>query len=211
MPCAHMERILQGIRRFRSDVFPALRTRFESLVKDGQQPRTLLIGCADSRVPFETLLDVGPGELFIVRVAGNIVPRYGTYVGGVTASIEFAVTQLPISDVIVCGHSHCGAMRAILEPDRVRDLPAVRDWVGFSDDVRQRVHDLGPELTEAERVDRAVKTNVVLALENLRTFPCVQDRLAAKAIRLHGWTFEIETGRVFEHDDVTKAWRDLSA
>ena len=109
-----MDKIVEGIKRFRRDIYPGLKPRYDEMIKSGQKPHALIIGCSDSRVAFETMTGCGPGELFIVRNAGNIIPAYGKQVGGVTASIEFAVTALPIRDVIVCGHTHCGAMAALL-------------------------------------------------------------------------------------------------
>jgi carbonic anhydrase len=204
-----MRKIIEGIRRFRRETYPQLKPRYDELVTSGQKPKTLMIGCSDSRVAFETLTGCGPGELFIVRNAGNIVPHYGHFVGGVTASIEFAVTQLPIEHIIVCGHTHCGAIRALLNPETIKDAPAVRDWVNFSSEAAERVKRV--DKSTPERHHRAaIAENVILQMENLRTFPCLTEKLASKQVRLHGWVYEIEIGDVVEYDEQTKRWLSLT-
>jgi carbonic anhydrase len=204
-----MRKIIEGIRRFRRETYPQLKPRYDQLVTSGQKPKTLMIGCSDSRVAFETLTGCGPGELFIVRNAGNIVPHYGTYVGGVTASIEFAVTQLPIEHIIVCGHTHCGAIRALLNPETIKDAPAVRDWVNFSSEAADRVKRVDKSSPE-RHVRAAIAENVILQMENLRTFPCLEEKLAREQVRLHGWVYEIENGDVVEYDEATKRWLSLT-
>ena len=206
---ANVDKIVEGVRRFRRDVYPQLKPQYEQLIKSGQKPRALIIGCSDSRVAFETLTGCRLGELFIVRNAGNIVPHYGTYVGGVTASIEFAVTQLPIEDIIVCGHTHCGAITALLKPETIKDMPAVRDWVNFSAEAAARVKRADKQNPESH-LRAAIAESVKLQVENLRTFPCLAEKLANKSVRLHGWVYEIENGDVVEYDETNQRWLSLT-
>ncbi|MCA8914398.1 MAG: carbonic anhydrase [Planctomycetes bacterium] len=204
-----MDKIVEGIRRFRRDIYPGLKPRYDELVKTGQKPHALVIGCSDSRVAFESLTGCGPGELFIVRNAGNIIPQYGKYMGGVTASIEFAVTALPIRDVIVCGHTHCGAMSALLKPEMSTDMPAVQKWVSFARQAKRRI---GKEHTHVfdTHLREAIAENVKLQVEHLRTYPCIEKKLKSGEIRLHGWVYEIENGDVVEHDETNNRWLSLT-
>ena len=204
-----MDEIIQGIRKFRRDTYPQLKPLYDKLVREGAKPRVLVIGCSDSRVAFEALTGCGPGELFIVRNVGNIVPRYGAFMGGVTASIEFAVMQFPIEHVIVCGHTHCGAMTALLKPEQSLEMPAVQKWVAFANIAKQRI-----ERADTHVFDRhlraAIAENVKLQLENLATFPCVEERVRAGKLKLHGWVYEIENGDVVEWDAPTQKWLSLT-
>ena len=204
-----MDKIVEGIRRFRRDVYPGLKPLYDEMIKSGQKPHALVIGCSDSRVAFEAMTGCGPGELFIVRNAGNIIPQYGKYMGGVTASIEFAVHALPIRDVIVCGHTHCGAMSALLKPEMSTDMPAVQKWVSFARQAKRRI---GKEHTHVfdRHLREAIAENVKLQVENLRTYPCIQEKLKSGQIRLHGWVDEIENGDVVEHDEATNRWLSLT-
>jgi carbonic anhydrase len=204
-----MDKIVEGIRRFRRDIYPGLKPRYDELVRTGQKPHALVIGCSDSRVAFETLTGCGPGELFIVRNAGNIIPAYGKQMGGVTASIEFAVNVLPIRDVIVCGHTHCGAMAALLRPETSNDMPAVQKWVSFARQAKRRI---GKEHTHEfdKHLREAVAENVKLQVENLRTYPCIQQKLKSGQIRLHGWVYELENGDVVEYDEPGQRWLSLT-
>lgn len=204
-----MDKIVEGIRRFRRDIYPGLKPLYDDLVKTGQKPHALVIGCSDSRVAFESLTGCGPGELFIVRNAGNIIPQYGKYMGGVTASIEFAVKALPIRDVIVCGHTHCGAMAALLRPETSTDMPAVQKWVSFAKQAKRRI---GKEHTHAfdTHLREAIAENVKLQVEHLRTYPCIQEKIKSGQIRLHGWVYEIENGDVVEHDEADNRWMSLT-
>jgi carbonic anhydrase len=204
-----MDKIVEGIKRFRRDIYPGLKPRYDEMISGGQKPYALIIGCSDSRVAFETLTGCGPGELFIVRNAGNIIPPYGKQIGGVTASIEFAVNALPIRDVIVCGHTHCGAMAALLKPEFAADMPAVQKWVGFARQAKRRIskehtRDFDCHLREA------IAENVKLQLENLRTYPCIEKKLKAGQIRLHGWVYEIENGDVVAYDEPGDRWISLT-
>ena len=204
-----MDKIVEGIRRFRREIYPDLKPLYDEMVRSGQKPHALIIGCSDSRIAFETMTGCGPGELFIVRNAGNIIPPYGKQFGGVTASIEFAVTALPIRDVIVCGHTHCGAMAALLKPEISSDMQAVQKWVGFARQAKRRI---GKEHTHEfdSHLREAVAENVKLQLEHLATYPCIEQKLKSGQIRLHGWVYEIENGDVLEYNEPDQRWLSLT-
>lgn len=190
-----MEKIAAGVHRFRNYIFPHLRGMFGSLA-EGQQPHALMISCSDSRVVPNLITDTRPGELFIERNPGNISPIYDkTAMGGVSASIEYAVAVLQVPNIIVCGHSDCGAMKGILAPKAVKKLAAVAHWLSF-----------GPKLEEVEGIDDPAERlrvltelNVLMQIENLKTHPSVAKAYKRGDIGLHGWMFDIETG-------VVRAW-----
>ncbi|HEX8199976.1 MAG TPA: carbonic anhydrase [Isosphaeraceae bacterium] len=194
-----MNKLLNGIRHFRSRVVRPRHQFFRRLAL-GQQPETLFITCSDSRIDPNLLTQTGLGELFVLRNAGNIVPAHGTNPGGEAATIEFAVSQLGIKDIVVCGHSHCGAMTGLLAPEALAGLPAVSAWLAHAEPTRRIVEEAYGHLREESRLEAAIRENVLVQLENLRTYPVVAERLARGDLRLHGWVYQIEDGQVFVHD-----------
>jgi carbonic anhydrase len=197
-------RLIDGVRQFREQVFPDRRQQFKRLA-DGQNPNTLFITCADSRIVPELFTQTEPGELFVCRNIGNVVPAYGEMLGGVSAVVEYACVALGVSDIIVCGHSDCGAMKALLDPDsaQLRGMPTVRSWLRNAEAARSVVAATQPELEGAERVQALVLQNVRTQIGHLRTHPSVAARLATGRIALHGWVYQIETGDVQRIDDIT--------
>jgi len=194
-----MQKLVEGIHQFQSDIFSSKQRLFERLV-EGQHPLALFITCSDSRIDPSLLTQTDPGELFIMRNAGNIVPPYGTIHGGEAATIEFAVSALGVRDIVICGHSHCGAMSGLLAPDKLEDLPAVRDWLSYADSTQRIMRENYAHLTNASaRLTATVEENVLVQLENLRTHPTVAAALARKQINLHGWVYKFETGQVFAY------------
>ena len=172
----------------------------------------MFIGCADSRVVPEMLTQQGPGGLFVVRNAGNIIPPYGPQPGGVTASIEYAVSVLGVPDIVVCGHSGCGAMTALLSGvEKLKELPAVAMWLHYADAARDAVAD--PNLFESDeaRLDALVHENVLAQLDNLLTHPVVADAIGACQLRLHGWVFDIKHGVVETYDAQTARFVPISS
>ena len=142
-----------------------------------------------------------PGDLFVLRNAGNLVPPHGAAPdSGEAATIEYAVTALKIRDVIVCGHTLCGAMQALLHPETLADLPQMRRWLGHAEATRQIIAANYQAIPEESRWKAAVEENVLVQLENLRTHPCVAAGLAAGTLKLHGWVFKLEAGQVFAYD-----------
>lgn len=209
-----MERLHQGIHHFQANYFAKNRALFERLAESGQRPETLFITCSDSRVIPELITNAAPGELFIVRNVGNIVPDvHRGVVGGVSAAIEFAVEVLNVESVIVCGHTGCGALDAMLHPERVRHLKFVNRWlaeaVGTS--LPSLLSERYGELQGEARMKAAVQENVLLQLENLRSFDFLAKRLDEGRISISGWVFDIPTGRVFDYDPIAEQFFELGA
>jgi carbonic anhydrase len=194
-----MQKLIQGIHRFREQNFRPLQGLFAEL-STGQQPETLFITCSDSRIDPNLLTRSMPGELFILRNAGNIVPPHGAAAGGEAATIEFAVAALGVKDIIVCGHSDCGAVKALLHPDAVASLPAVAAWLSHAETTRRIVRDNYGHLAGDPLVTAAIEENILVQLENLRTLPAVASRLVRGDLHLHGWVYVIGTGEVFAYD-----------
>lgn len=190
-------RLFQGIQYFQERVFGSKKALFRRLSR-GQSPLALFITCSDSRINPNMLTQTEPGELFILRNAGNLVPTPGG-VSGSAATVEFALKALHIHDAIVCGHSQCGAMQALLAPDTLRDLPAVSSWLGHARDILPDVEAKAAHLAPADKLNFAIERNVLLQLDHLRAYPFVADALAAGQLRLHGWVYHIESGQVTVH------------
>jgi carbonic anhydrase len=196
-----MQKLIQGIHQFQNENFRPLQGLFEQLSK-GQSPDTLFITCSDSRIDPNLLTRSKPGELFILRNAGNIVPPHGAANGGEAATIEFAVAALGVKDIIICGHSHCGAMQGLLQPEKVSSLPAVASWLAHAETTRRVVRDNYGHLDGDRLATATVEENVLVQLENLRTLPAVASRLVRGDLHLHGWVYKIETGEVFAYDSI---------
>ncbi|MGN6544966.1 MAG: carbonic anhydrase [Aureliella sp.] len=194
-----MQTLLAGLHRFQSDVFGHMKEFFQGL-SHGQKPEALFITCSDSRVNPNLITQTRPGELFILRNAGNIVPPYGSAPSGEAATIEFAVGGLGIRHVIICGHSHCGAMSGLIDPESIRDFPSVRAWLTHAEGTRRIMEEKYAERTGNARLTTAVQENVLMQLENLKTHPVIATGLANNQLKLHGWVYKFETGEVFEYD-----------
>lgn len=190
-----MQRLIQGIHQFQQDGFRPLQNLFSELAK-GQAPETLFITCSDSRIDPNMLTRSKPGDLFILRNAGNIVPPHGAG-GGEAATIEFAVAGLGVKDVIICGHSHCGAMNGLLHPDQLADLPATAAWLRHAETTGRIIRENYGHLDGARLLTATIEENVLVQLEHLRTLPAVASRLVRGDLKLHGWVYKIETGEVF--------------
>jgi carbonic anhydrase len=166
---------------------------------NGQSPQALFITCSDSRVVPSLITAARPGDLFELRTAGNIVPAHCPgRPSGEAATLEYAVEVLGVADVVVCGHSHCGAVGALVRGDDLAAVPAVQEWLTHAAP-RHLASDTAAPEAGAEVIAEAVRRHVVAQLMNLRTYPCVQQRLKQGRLRLHGWFYEIETGAVYAH------------
>ena len=189
------DELLQRLRRFHSHTFPGVQEQFQNLVRDGQHPTILFIGCSDSRLVPYLLTGTGPGDLFIVRNVGAFVPPYDGSSGyhGTSAAIEFAVLNLQVSRIVVCGHSHCGGIRALYEevPPLAKNLAA---WLELG---REAVL---PVCTSPEALRRTEQRAVVLQLERLMDYPMVRQQVDAGRLSLHGWHYVIEDGEVHVFD-----------
>ncbi|MFI8445710.1 carbonic anhydrase [Streptomyces rochei] len=185
-----MEDLTEGVTRFQRDVFPAKAELFAHLATH-HTPHTLFIGCSDARVVPELITGTEPGDLFVIRTAGNLVPAHTPEADGITASIEYAVTALGVKDIVVCGHSECGAMTALAEGHDLSGAPAVATWLRHADASVARTVAGGD-------VPALVRQNVLAQLANLATHPSVAKASAQGKVTVRGWVFDIPTGRV--HD-----------
>ena len=195
-----MQRLIHGIHRFQAEDFGPLRRLFEELV-EGQRPETLFVTCSDSRIDPNLLTRSRPGDLFILRNAGNIVPPHGAAPNGEAATIEFAVAALGVREIVLCGHTHCGAVQGLLHPEQVASLPAMAAWLAHAAPTRRIMDEHYGHLVDPDaRLTAAVGENVLVQLEHLRTLPSVAARLARGDLRLYGWVYHIGSGRVFAYD-----------
>lgn len=193
-----MQKLVQGIHHFQGNLFRPQRELFERLA-DGQYPETLFITCSDSRINPNLITQTDPGELFIIRNAGNIVPPFGAANGGEAATIEFAVVGLGVQDIILCGHSHCGAMKGLLYPESLAKLPTMAAWLGHAEATRWVARQQYADRSEADLLNITIQENVLMQLENLRTHPAVAVAVASGKLKLHGWVYKFETGQVFAY------------
>jgi len=194
-----MEKLVKGFLKFRTEVFGKKKELFTRL-SENQAPRALFITCSDSRVDPTLLTQTDPGELFILRNAGNMVPPFGSMQGGSTATIEYAMAVLKTPHIIVCGHTDCGVMRALLHPEDVQDLPAVKEWIGQAETTRRLMHEYYTNLKGSNRLIKTTQENVRSQLDHLRTHPSVALLLRKKKVDLHGWVYSISTGDVWVYD-----------
>jgi carbonic anhydrase len=192
-----LARIVEGVRRFQREVYPAQRELFQGL-KHRQDPIAMFFTCADSRILPNVLLQTGPGEIFTERTPGNIVPQYSDHVGGVTASMEFAVLALHVPLIIVCGHTDCGVVKALLEPERASGMPALQSWMRHSLPARERLlrEHQDDAKSKEEKLRVLTEYNVLTQLENLKTHPAVESRCASGALALEGWIYDIGDGSI---------------
>jgi carbonic anhydrase len=194
-----MQKLVSGIHDFQKNVFSSQRDFFARLA-DGQSPETLFITCSDSRIDPTLITQTEPGDLFIMRNAGNLIPPYGTASSGEAATIEYAVAVLNVKDIVVCGHTRCGAMDALLHPEKTEDLDAVRAWLVHAEATKRIIRGRYKHLSGAPLLSATVQENVLTQVEHLRTHPSVALALSKGTIRLHGWVYKLETGDVFSYE-----------
>ncbi len=194
-----MEKLIAGIAKFRSSPYEERKKLFSELAT-GQSPEVMFITCADSRIDPNLITQTDPGDLFVIRNAGNIVPPHAKNSGGMTASIEFAVAALGVQHIVVCGHSDCGAMKGALNPGALTDLPHVQNWLDHSraavETVRARTGDESPNA-----LADVTEENVALQLQHLRTHPAVAAKVATGEVKLHGWVYNIGEGTIVALDE----------
>jgi carbonic anhydrase len=209
-----MQRLIEGVHRFRSDEFGRYRELFKKLSRQGQNPHTLFITCSDSRVLAELITQSQPGDLFVVKNPGNLVPPCSVTgsTNSTAAAIEFAVESLKVSDVVVCGHSQCGAMAALMEkPPDAEAMPHLCSWLELARPVREVIESRYTHVhNHDERMTAAAEENVLFAVENLHTYPAVQSRLAQGSLRLHAWFFKIATAELFAYDPEARQFSPLA-
>lgn len=194
-----MDHIVKGVLNFRKNVYPEHKDLFGELAT-GQSPEVLFFTCSDSRIDPNMMTGTNPGDLFICRNAGNIIPPHSNETGGMTASIEFAVAVLHVRHIIVCGHTDCGAVKGALDVQGLKGLPHVQEWLGHCrsaiEIVRER-HDIdsdGP--LDSQYLNEAIEENVLQQVQHLRTHPTVAAKLATGKIRIHGWVYDIKSGNI---------------
>jgi len=198
-----MEKVLSGLVTFQKEVFAKKKKLFGTLTKQ-QKPTVLFITCSDSRIDPSLLTQTDPGDLFIIRNAGNLVPTYGAAIGGCTATIEYGVSVLQVKDIIVCGHTDCGAMTGLLHPEKLQALAAVKAWLQHAETTMRMVKDHCTHLKGDELFAATIRENVLVQLDHLRTHPAVATRLRRGDLRLHGWVYSIGTGEVWAYDEKEK-------
>lgn len=194
-----IDRLMRGIGKFQTQIFPRYRTLFQQLAQ-GQTPTTLFITCADSRIDPALITQVEPGELFVLRNPGNMVPPQGTDPSAEAAGIEYALVALKVRDIVICGHSHCGAIKGLLAPDSLQPLPRMAHWLAHAQGNPNWLKGKHELRDEQARLEHAIKQNVLVQLAQVQTLPLVEDRLAQRKLRLHGWVYMIETGEVLAYE-----------
>jgi carbonic anhydrase len=195
-----MERLIEGYRKFRTGVFPSRRHQFQ-LLADRQAPEWLFITCADSRIVPDMILGTGPGDLFIARSIGNVVPVAANDVDGVTATIEYAVEVLRVKHIIVCGHSDCGALKAALNRKNLEALPKARRWLAHIEGAFTHRQPLNPADGDHAELASLIRGNVVAQLHNLRAQPSVARAVVEGRLAVHGWYYDILTGKIEQYDE----------
>lgn len=208
-----MKKLYRGIHKFQKSYFKKEADFFRRL-SEGQKPEVLFITCSDSRVDPNLVTQSRPGELFIVRNVGNIIPPYDAagHKNSIAAAIEFAVLDLQVKDIIVCGHSHCGAMQALYKDDRCfANMPHLREWLSLILPVKERVRTFYPDST-AEFLQRITEEeNILMQLKNIQTYPFVLEALKGGTIHLHGWYYDIASGNIYIYNPATDMFEPIEA
>lgn len=201
-----MQKLIAGLENFRAHYVSTHRSLLEQL-SHGQKPRVLFITCSDSRIDPNLLTQTDIGELFVVRNAGNIIPPYGATNGGEGATVEYAIQALEIEQVIICGHSHCGAMKGLLKREKLEtEMPLVYQWLQYAEGTRRVVMDNYATYSNEELIEILVAENVLTQMSNLETYPAVRSRLHRGQLHIYGWIYHIETGEVLAYDPETHAY-----
>ena len=197
-----LSRITRGVGKFQSEVFPSQREMFERL-RGRQDPLALFITCADARVVPNLFTQTDPGDIFIERNPGNMVPPYVEFVGGVTSGVEYAMLALKIPVIVVCGHTDCGVMKALLNPELAKGMPGVQKWMSHGLTACERMLHKYEDASEQERLKRLTEYNVLEQIENLKTHPSVEMGLQKGEIEIRGWVYDIGDGSIREANPTT--------
>ena len=206
-----MNELIGRVFSFQAHVFPQNSDLYAQLARDGQSPKALMISCADSRVVPEFIVQAQPGDLFVCRNAGDIVPPFSQANGGVSSTVEYAVMVLGVRDIIICGHSDCGAMKALVNPNSLDNMPNVAAWLRHSCAAQKVVEDGYPHSDPEDRARLLALENVAIQLAHLRTHPSVASAIARGEISLHGWFVDIQAGEVLGLDGVSGRFMPMSA
>ncbi len=206
-----LERLKAGARRFQDEVHAERAGEYERAETEPQRPHTLFIACADSRVDVESITSAGPGEVFVTRNIGNMVPAYGEMLGGVSAVIEYAVTALKVRHVVVCGHSDCGAMKALLNPASTAGMPTVTSWLTNGRAALTVAESMATnDDSPSERLRRLTEENVLMQLMHLKTHPSIAGALARGELTVSGWVYEIGSGEMRIAEDADRSFHPVS-
>jgi carbonic anhydrase len=210
-----LEQLKQGVRRFQAEVYPAQAEIFVQAASERQRPHTLFITCADSRIDPVAITSAAPGDVFVTRNVGNMVPPYGEMLGGVSAVIEFAVSGLEVRHVVVCGHTQCGAMSALLAPESVAGMPTVRSWLTNAHaalSVAKSLQDRGVQDGLAvQPIDVLTEQNVLLQMQHLKTHPSVAGAMAQGKLTISGWVYNIGTGEIEIAEDGARTFTPIGS
>ena len=201
-----MKKLIRGLDKFRQTYVSNHQELFEQL-SHGQNPRVLFVTCSDSRVAPNLITDTDVGDLFVIRNAGNIIPPYGAANGGEGGTIEYAISALGIEQVVVCGHSNCGAMKGLLKLNKLqKDMPLVYDWLKHAESTRRLVTENYPHYKGKDLMEMLVAENVLIQIENLKTYPVVRAKLHQGRLKIYAWIYNIETGNVLAYDARTHTY-----
>jgi carbonic anhydrase len=194
-----IQQLIEGVHHFQGRAFHAQQELFTRLA-DGQSPETLFITCSDSRIDPNLITHTDPGDLFVLRNAGNLIPAFGGPSGGEVATIEFALAGLDVRNIVVCGHSHCGAMQGLLTPEVLTDMPAVAEFLKHAEATRRIVRAKYQHLSGNDLLEVTIEENVLVQIEALQTHPAVAAALSQGLLSLHAWVYDIATGGVYAYD-----------
>ena len=190
-----LAKIIKGVSKFRAEVYPAQHEMFERL-KRRQEPLALFLTCADSRVDPNLITQMAPGQLFIERNPGNLVPHYGEFVGGVSAGVEYAMLVLKVPLVIICGHTDCGVMKGLLHSEQAQGMPGLQQWMRHAAEARHRIMRDHCDAGEEEKLRLMTEYNVLAQMENLKSHPSVHSRFLNGEVEIHGWVYDIGNGSI---------------
>ncbi|QKD81880.1 carbonic anhydrase [Thermoleptolyngbya sichuanensis A183] len=195
-----MKELIKGLREFKKSFYCTHIDLYEELAQ-GQHPMALIVCCADSRVGPELLTNAEPGEIFVIRNAGNIIPPYGATNGGEGASIEYAVEALGIRDIVICGHSHCGAMKGLLKLNTLEEkMPLVYNWLKHAEATRLLIKENYTHLEGEELLNATIAENVLTQIENLKTYPSIHSKLYDGTLKIYAWIYDMDRGEVWAYD-----------
>ncbi len=207
---AEIEDLLQGFRRFRTKFFLENRSLFNQLAQQGQSPKTMVIGCSDSRVDPAIIMDAAPGDLFVVRNVANLIPpceSSGVY-HGTSAALEYAVCQLKVKNIVVLGHAHCGGIQALMQNNEER-AGFIDAWVKIAAAAREKVLERWPGIGQELQQRACERASILVSLDNLKSFPFIREALDASRLRLFSWYFDIENGELLQYDPNKRHFHDL--
>ena len=201
-----MKKLIRGLDKFRETYVDTHKELLEQL-SHGQKPRVLFVSCSDSRVDPNLITNTDIGELFVIRNAGNIIPPYGAANGGEGGTIEYAINALDIEQIVICGHTHCGAMKGLLKLNKLqKDMPLVYDWLKHAEATRRMVLETYPHYEGEDLIEVLVAENVLIQIDNLKTYPIIKSRLHQGRLKIYAWIYNIETGNVLAYDARTHTY-----